>query len=140
MCEICYHSPCLSGCPNAPDPPAAFRCHGCEEAIYPEDEYARIDGVEYCEDCIDNMPYCVLVPMLGGEWKTVQEGEEIYCVDCRCCDGYDPLPVGTEYGVIDGNVFCEDCIDETPYCDLITRAGHDWNTATEEDIYDGYDG
>ena len=83
MCEICHYTPCLSGCPNAPDPPAAFRCYGCEEAIYPEEEYARIDGVEYCEDCIDNMPYCVLIPMLGGEWKTVQEGETIKCSGCE---------------------------------------------------------
>ena len=117
MCEICHYTPCLSGCPNAPDPPPAFRCHGCEEAIYPEDEYARIDGVEYCEDCIDNMPYCVLIPKLGGEWRPVQE-----------------------YGVVDGAILCEDCIDEIPYCDLVTRMGAEWNTATEGDIYDGYDG
>ena len=52
MCSICHSSPCLSGCPNAPDPPAAFRCHDCDEAIYPGDEYAKIDGVEYCEQCI----------------------------------------------------------------------------------------
>ena len=36
-------------------------------------------------------------------------------------------------------ILCEDCIDEIPYCDLVTRMGHDWNTASEEDIYDGYD-
>ena len=77
MCSICHSSPCLSGCPNAPDPPAAFRCHDCDEAIYPGDEYAKIDGVEYCEQCIDNYPYCVLIPLLGGEWKTVQDGEVI---------------------------------------------------------------
>ena len=135
MCEICYHSPCLSGCPNAPDPPAAFRCHGCEEAIYPEDEYARIDGVEYCEDCIDNMPYCVLIPKLGGEWRPVQDGESIKCAGCG-----EELPPGTEYGVVDGAILCEDCIDEIPYCDLVTRMGAEWNTATEGDIYDGYDG
>lgn len=78
MCEICYHSPCLSGCPNAPDPPAAFRCHGCEEAIYPEDEYARIDGVEYCEDCIDNMPYSDMANVVTN---LVKASPEMFPVD-----------------------------------------------------------
>nr|WP_325241814.1 hypothetical protein [uncultured Oscillibacter sp.] len=55
MCEICHYTPCLSGCPNAPDPPAAFECHSCGEGICPGDEYARIGGAEYCERCIDDM-------------------------------------------------------------------------------------
>lgn len=135
MCEICHYTPCLSGCPNAPDPPAAFRCLDCGEDIYPGDEYARIGGEEYCEGCIDSCPYCILVPRLGGEWKIVQNGKSIKCAECG-----EELPPGTEYGVIDGVILCEDCIDEIPYCDLVTRMGHDWNTATEEDIYDGYDG
>ena len=91
--------------------------------------------VEYCKDCIDNMPYCVLIPKLGGEWKTVQDGEVIKCAGCE-----EELPPGTEYGVVDGVILCEDCIDEIPYCDLVTRMGAEWNTATEGDIYDGYDG
>lgn len=135
MCSICHHSPCLSRCPNAPDPLAVFHCYRCGEAIYPGDEYASIDGVEYCESCVDDMPYCELVPLLGGEWKTVQEGEEIKCEDCE-----ELLPSGTEYGVIDGSIICDECIDEIPYCDLVTRLGNDWNTAQEEDVYDGYDG
>lgn len=135
MCEICHYTPCLSGCPNAPDPPAAFECHSCGEGICPGDEYARIGGAEYCERCIDDMPYCVLIPLLGGEWKTVQEGEIIKCSGCE-----EILPAGTEYGIIDGEILCDDCIDEIPYCDLVTRTGHDWNTAEREDIYDGYDG
>ena len=66
--------------------------------------------------------------------KTVQDGEVIKCSDCE-----DVLSAGTEYGVIDGEILCEECIDEIPYCDIVTRMGHDWNTASEEDIYDGYD-
>lgn len=135
MCSICHHAPCLSGCPNAPDPPEAFRCRSCGEAIYPGDEYARIDGVEYCEDCIDSAPYCVLIPNLGGEWKTVQDGETIKCAGCE-----EVLPPGTEYGVFNGSTLCEECIDVIPYCELMQRTGHEWNTATEEDVYDGYDG
>lgn len=135
MCSECHMTPCHPRCPNAPDPPAVTTCYRCKESICPGDEYARIDGVDYCEGCIDDMPYCVLIPLLGGEWKTVQEGEEVKCCDCE-----ENLPAGEEYGVIEGEIFCKECIDEIPYCILVIRSGHDWNTAREEDIYDGYDG
>lgn len=135
MCSECHMTPCHPRCPNALDPPTVTTCYWCKESICPGDEYARIDGVDYCEGCIDDMPYCVLIPLLGGEWKTVQEGEEVKCCDCE-----ENLPVGEECGVIDGEIFCKECIDEIPYCTLVTRSGHDWNTAREEDINDGYDG
>ena len=135
MCQLCRMSLCHPRCPNASDPPAVFHCAGCGESIYPGYEYARIGGVEYCEECVDNMPYCALIPLLGGEWKSVQKGESVKCSDCE-----EELPAGTEYGIVDGAVLCEDCADEIPYCDLITRLSGDWRTASEEDIYDGYDG
>lgn len=135
MCAICMRSPCHPRCPNAPEPPAAFRCRCCDEPILPGEEYGRINGVEYCERCIDNMPLCQLVPLLGGEWKTVQKSEQVICSCCK-----EHMREGDEYGVLDGAVLCEDCIDEIPYCDLVTRTGHDWNTADREDVYDGYDG
>lgn len=140
MCEICRSSPCLSRCPNAADPTPVTHCHRCGEPIIPGDEYGVIDGLDYCEDCIDDMPYCELLPLMGAEWKTVQKGETIQCYDCRCVEEAEPLEPGDEYAVIDGNVFCEACIDEIPYCELLQRCGQDWKTASEEDIYDGYDG
>ena len=89
---------------------------------------------------MDDLPLCVLIPKLGWEWKTVQESENVQCVDCKCCGDTEPLPVGTEYGEIDGDAFCEECLEDTPLCDLVERCGHDWKTASEEDIPDGYDG
>lgn len=135
MCSICRQSPCNPRCPNAPDPPAAFYCHDCGEPIYPGDEYVHVDGVEYCYNCIDDYPLCVLVPLLGGEWKKVQEGEAIKCSDCG-----RELEAGEEYGVVDGSILCEECLDEIPCCDLAGRLNGDWNTASEGDVYDGYDG
>ena len=38
MCDICMHSPCLSGCPNAPDPTPVTHCCSCGEPIIPGDE------------------------------------------------------------------------------------------------------
>lgn len=81
MCSLCMKSPCDSRCPNAPDPQAVTDCARCHEPIYPGEEYARIDGVDYCENCIDDMPYCELIPLLGGEWKKATE-EDLE-------DGYD---------------------------------------------------
>jgi hypothetical protein len=115
-------------------------CRSCSEPIVPGDEYADIDGEAWCEGCLDDLPLCVLIPKLGWEWKTVQEGENVQCVDCKCCGDTEPLPVGAEYGEIDGDAFCEECLEDTPLSDLVERCGHDWKTASEEDIPDGYDG
>lgn len=60
MCEFCLgygpggHD---SRCPNAPDPVPVRECHKCGGGIYEGDEFAHIDGVDYCYDCIDDMPY-----------------------------------------------------------------------------------
>ncbi len=140
MCLICMHSPCLSGCPNASEPMPAKHCSSCGKSIFPGDEYADIDGNPLCEECLADLPLCILIPKMGGEWKTVQEGETIRCSDCKCCELNDPLQVGEEYGVIDGSIFCEPCIDELPFCELVARCGQEWKTASEDDIPDGYDG
>ena len=54
MCDICMHSPCLSGCPNAPDPTPVTHCCSCGEPIIPGDEYGIIDGEAWCEDCLED--------------------------------------------------------------------------------------
>ena len=81
MCSVCLKNPCDSRCPNAPEPQAVTDCHRCNSPIYPGEEYARIGGVDYCESCIDDMPYCELIPLLGGEWRKATEED----LD----DGYD---------------------------------------------------
>ena len=140
MCSICHSFHCLPGCPNAKPSKAVAYCKCCGEAITPGDEYAVIDGDAWCESCLDDLPLCVLIPKLGWEWRTVQEGENVRCVDCKCRGDTEPLPVGTEYGEIDGDAFCEECLEDISLCDLVERCGHDWKTAMEEDVFDGYDG
>ena len=63
MCEICMHSPCLSGCPNAPDPTPVAYCCSCGEPIISGDEYGIIDGEAWCEDCLEDLPLCILIPI-----------------------------------------------------------------------------
>lgn len=66
MCDICMHSPCLSGCPNAPDPTPVTHCCSCGEPIIPGDEYGIIDGEAWCEDCLEDLPLCVLIACTGA--------------------------------------------------------------------------
>lgn len=73
MCMTCGRAPCDSRCPNAFEPKAAFTCHRCGCGITSGEEYAKIDGVCYCESCIDDMPYSELIPLLGGEWNRASE-------------------------------------------------------------------
>lgn len=81
MCSLCMKSPCDSRCPNAPDPQAVTDCARCHNKIYPGEEYATIDGLDYCECCIEDMPSSELVTLFGGEWKKATEDD----LD----DGYD---------------------------------------------------
>lgn len=76
MCSECGRNPCVGGCPNAPEPPVALNCGKCGANIYADEEYAVIKGKVYCEECIDDMPYCVLIPLLGGEWLKAEVPEE----------------------------------------------------------------
>ena len=67
MCAICRSVPCLSGCPNAPEPKSVLYCHRCGYGIYADDEYALIADMPYCETCLDDMATSELVTLLGGE-------------------------------------------------------------------------
>ena len=81
MCSICHSFHCLPGCPNAKPSKAVAYCKSCGEAITPGDEYAVIDGDAWCENCLEEMPLCQLVELLGSDWLTAGE-DQIY-------DGYD---------------------------------------------------
>ena len=71
MCAICGYSKCVSGCPNAPDPIPVSECYDCHEPILPGDEYAHIDGVDYCKSCLEDMGMEELFKLLGMgyAWK-----------------------------------------------------------------------
>lgn len=52
MCEICRRNPCVSGCPNAPEPPVVFVCSGCGHSIYEGDTYMEVMYEQFCEECV----------------------------------------------------------------------------------------
>ena len=52
MCEICHHTPCLSGCPN--EKVTSVPCNKCGELINLGDFFAvDDDGNYYCDKCAD---------------------------------------------------------------------------------------
>lgn len=62
MCEECRHYPCISSCPNAPEPEPVYICDNCDEGIYAGETVYEIDGKYYCETCIDNAGYIAEEP------------------------------------------------------------------------------
>ena len=73
MCEICHSSPCLSRCPNAPEPEAVYKCAYCKEGIIEGDEYFEYDGKYYHEDCFGECAVDLLVE--SGATKGTAEKE-----------------------------------------------------------------
>ncbi len=74
MCEICHHAPCLSGCPNAPDPPTVYICKCCGEPIVVDETYYEFEGDRYHEECFEDTAVDILLE--NGATKSTAELEE----------------------------------------------------------------
>lgn len=77
MCDICNSSPCLAGCPNAPEPQTVDYCHECGDDIREGEEYMN-EGVPLCMACIEDMSAKELIDFLGIEIKTAERPEPDY--------------------------------------------------------------
>lgn len=73
VCEICLTHPCLRGCPNEPIV-SIGHCRRCGNDIEVGTQYLDCDGY-YCEECLDDMPMCELLSMLGYELQTAEREE-----------------------------------------------------------------
>ena len=69
MCDLCYHFPCLSGCPNAEDERPVHICTNCGTPIYDGDRYADLGDRKLCEECIDGLSSDEWLDILGTEWQ-----------------------------------------------------------------------
>lgn len=78
MCDICLSSPCLPGCPNAPDPPSIGECESCREPIFVGDEYAEIEGEKYCKDCLDDFTTSDWLDLFGEKIREAEALEPDY--------------------------------------------------------------
>ncbi len=73
MCDICLRSPCHPRCPNAEPPAAVYDCSKCKEGIIPGEKYARIDGLHYHLDCLEDMGTEKLLEFLDVDVLTARE-------------------------------------------------------------------
>lgn len=48
MCMVCRQYPCVTGCPNAPEPEPVLICRECGAGLYAGDRH--FDGI--CEGCL----------------------------------------------------------------------------------------
>ncbi len=67
MCAICGSSPCMSGCPNEPEPAVFSTCAYCNEEIVDGENYVDFDGREYHEDCFTEAAEGILFEEYGAE-------------------------------------------------------------------------
>lgn len=49
MCEECRHYPCISSCPNAPEPEPVYTCAHCDDAIYMQGSTSYGDFGKYLQ-------------------------------------------------------------------------------------------
>lgn len=52
MCDLCLHTPCVSGCPNKPDPIPILKCENCNMELFDGDVYYPELGV--CQYCVED--------------------------------------------------------------------------------------
>ena len=97
MCEFCYQYPCNIACPNS-DEEAVTSCDLCGTGITCGETYYTVDGIEICEECIDDyIRRCC----------DDEEAEEE--ISCDICNG---KIVDSNRYLLDGYTVCKDCIDE----------------------------
>lgn len=70
MCMYCLTPTCPVGCPNYEGPDPEYVCDECREGIYPEDEFADIDGKRYHLDCLSDMGTKKLLKLLDVDVRT----------------------------------------------------------------------
>lgn len=75
MCEMCGSHPCVSRCPNAPEPVPVYKCHKCGCGILEGDKYYdSLDG-NICKDCIENMTVDEFMELIGEKFSTAEKEE-----------------------------------------------------------------
>ncbi len=75
MCAMCGSYPCVSRCPNAPEPIPVYKCCKCGSGILDgENYYDSIDGY-ICRECIEDMTITEFMKLIG-ETFSIAEREE----------------------------------------------------------------
>ena len=97
MCEFCYQYPCNIACPNS-DEEAVTSCDLCGTGITRGETYYTVDGIEICEECIDDY-----IRRCCDDEEFEEE------ISCDICNG---KIVDSNRYLLDSYTVCKDCIDE----------------------------
>lgn len=52
MCDLCHHTICPRGCPNAPEPPVMAWCDLCGDGIIAGNTYYAFADKIICDTCV----------------------------------------------------------------------------------------
>ncbi len=69
---ICHSFPCLRGCPNEAEPRPALVCDLCKEKIVEGDEYMDFEGINVCQDCLENHSARSILEEFGGSFREAE--------------------------------------------------------------------
>lgn len=66
MCDFCNKRVCSSGCPKHTEP-ASARCRSCGSLLLEGDGYYSMNGLLYCEECVEAATLEELVQICDSE-------------------------------------------------------------------------
>lgn len=75
MCAMCGSSPCVSRCPNAPEPKPVYECSRCGYGIMDGDKYFDSPEGYICEECIEDMTAKEFMELTGETFSTAEKEE-----------------------------------------------------------------
>lgn len=76
MCNVCFMTPCHSGCPNAPESTPIFRCCRCKEEIFEGEQYLCLPNGELCEACLEDMTVNEFLEFTGEKLSRAEEAKK----------------------------------------------------------------
>lgn len=75
MCAMCGSYPCVSRCPNAPEPKPVYVCEKCGYGIFEEDKYYDSPEGYICKECVEDMTVSEFMEMIGETFSTAKKEE-----------------------------------------------------------------
>lgn len=73
MCAMCGSYPCVSRCPNAPEPVPVYECSKCGCGIMDGDRYYNSPEGYICEECIEDMTAKEFMELIGETFSTAEK-------------------------------------------------------------------
>lgn len=73
MCAECRSYPCVSRCPNAPEPKPVHTCIKCKYGIFGGEKFFDSSDGPICEECMSDMDAEEILKLCGEEMSRAKE-------------------------------------------------------------------